>query len=170
MEEWAQVFDNFIQSLSRIRIRARPKGSLLKGGDALCRATCSMLKRRCTWEIKRTDNPKGGMKEQRPETPSLILRLAETSEARWSRQTVALTSKVEESWLEAVGATYMSGVYKSAMVRMFRKELTNLWMYGSRQIHCRNAVDVQASWVWQSKNPMYEMPCSVKGTVKLTGS
>ena len=27
LEEWAQVFDNFKQSLSRIRIRARPKGS-----------------------------------------------------------------------------------------------------------------------------------------------
>ena len=64
----------------------------------------------------------------------------------------------------------MPEVYKSATVRMFRKELTNLRMYGSRPKNCRNAVDVQASWVWQSKNPMYEMPCSVKGTVKLTGS
>ena len=64
----------------------------------------------------------------------------------------------------------MSGVYKIAMVRMFRKELTNLRKYGSRPKNCRNAVDVKASWVWQSKNLMYEKPCSVKGTVKLTGS
>ena len=28
MEEWARVFDKFKQSLNRIRIRARPKGSL----------------------------------------------------------------------------------------------------------------------------------------------
>ena len=54
--------------------------------------------------------------------------------------------------------SYMSGVYKIAKVRMFRKELTNLRMYGSKRRHYRNVMDEKSSWVWQSKNAIYEMP------------
>ena len=39
----------------------------------------------------------------------------------------------------------MSGVYKIAMVRMFRKELTNLRMYGSRPVNYRNVIGEKLS-------------------------
>ena len=64
----------------------------------------------------------------------------------------------------------MPKVYKSAMVRMFHIELTNLRRYGSRSIDCRNAIDEKSSQVWQSKNADYEMPYSVTDTVQLAGS
>ena len=66
--------------------------------------------------------------------------------------------------------SYMSGGYKIAKVRMFRKELTKLRMYGSKRKHYRNVMDEKSSWGWQSKNAIYEMPYSVSDIVQLTGS
>ena len=47
-----------------------------------------------------------------------------------------------ESCPEVDGVTYMPEVYKMAMVRMFKGELTNPRMYGSRRLKRRNAFDV----------------------------
>ena len=43
-------------------------------------------------------------------------------------------------------------------------------MYGSRRITCRNAWVTKVTLVRQSKICSYEIPYSVKGTIKLTGS
>ena len=43
-----------------------------------------------------------------------------------------------ESCPEVDGVIYRPGVYKIPMVRMFRKELTNLRMYGSKPLPHRN--------------------------------
>lgn len=64
----------------------------------------------------------------------------------------------------------MPEVYKVAMVRMFRKELTNLRMYGSKGLSCRNAVG-EKSWQERcSKNCLYETPYCVTGAINPAGS
>ena len=55
------------------------------------------------------------------------------------------------------------------MVRIIRNDMTNLRMYGSKQIMSRNAHTVNAGYVGESKFGRYEIPYSVTGTIKHTG-
>ena len=50
------------------------------------------------------------------------------------------------------------------------EELTNLRMYVSKRLYCRNAISVKTWQVRQSKNPSYEMPHGVTGTVEPAGT
>ena len=68
------------------------------------------------------------------------------------------------------GVTYMSGVYKIPMVRMFLKgtgEPANVRVYRADCIEMCRSKKLRS--VWSSKNTCYEKPCCVTGASKLTG-
>lgn len=55
------------------------------------------------------------------------------------------------------------------MVRMSGNRPTNLRVYGSKKLTCRNACTAKAVYVGRSKFGCYETPYSVTGTIKHTG-
>ena len=79
----------------------------------------------------------GNALKRRPNTPICIVNaITAVCKARRSRQRVTQTGQAVESCLEVDGVAYMPGVYKVPMVRM--RNLTNLRMYESKPLVCRN--------------------------------
>lgn len=74
-----------------------------------------------------------------------------------------------ESYPEVGGVTYRPGLYKIPMVRMCESTDENRECTGLKEGHIEMYGGVNSSSVWFSKNRMYERPCCVTGTSKLTG-